>query len=334
MAGELVLISGISGFLGFRVLATALEHGYRVRGAVRREAQIAEIKAVPILKPYLDNLEIVVVPDILADGAFDEAAKNVTYIVHVASPLSGRATSDYYASLIKPAVNGTLSMLKSAAKSSSVKRVVITSSMAVLTLFPEDGHTVKRTDIYTPPDPHTNFADPFVAYGASKSIAYAASQDFMKTEKPNFELTSIFPAVIMGPNPLITSAEGYLSGTNRYVMFILKGVVNDKPNLGATVHVNDTALAHIRALDPKIKGNQDFISGTKEAVVFDDCIEIAKKWFPEAVKEGKFPLGGHLPQKKLSFDLEATEKELGIKEPRGFEDQVKGVLAHYLELLG
>lgn len=62
-----------------------------MRGAVRREAQIAELKAVPILKPYLDNLEIVVVPDILADGAFDDAAKDATYILHIASPLSQRA---------------------------------------------------------------------------------------------------------------------------------------------------------------------------------------------------------------------------------------------------
>jgi len=333
MAGELVLITGISGFIGFAVLRSTLEHGYRVRGAVRREAQITQIRSVPALKPYLDNLEIVVVPDIIKEGAFDNAVKDVTYILHVASPLSNRATDDYYTSLIVPAVQGTLGMLRSAAKSPTVKRVVITSSMAVLSIFPgpADGRAIKVTEHFTPMDPHTKFPDPFVAYGASKQIAYAASQEFMKTTKPNFDLISIFPSVVLGPSPLVTKAEDYETGTNRYVIALLKGLRVDKPNFGATVHVGDVALAHVKALDPKVEGNQDFILSASEDVKYDDAIEIVKKWFPDAEK--KLSLDGHLAQGTLRFDLEATEKVLGIKG-RGFEDQVRGLVGHYLELLG
>lgn len=155
----------------------------------------------------------------------------------------------------------------------------------------------------------------------------------MKNENPNFDLISIFPSVILGPSPLITSADGYLSGTNRYITTLLRGERSDIPNLGATVHVDDAALAHVKALDPKVEGNQDFLSSSGEHVVFDDVNEIVKKWFPDAVKDGKLSLGGHLPQKWLNFDLEKTEKILGIKG-RGFEDQVKGIASHYLELLG
>jgi len=333
MAGELVLISGISGFLGFRVLVTALEHGYRVRGAVRKEAQIADIKAVPLLKPYLDKLEIVVVPDILADGAFDAAAKDVDYILHIASPLTERATDDYYTSLIEPAVQGTLGMLRSAAKSPAVKRVVITSSMAILKMFPEDKHAVKPTEIPAAPDPHTKFANPFIAYGAAKSNAYAATQDFMKTQSPRFDLISILPAVILGPSPLITTPKGYHTGTNRYIMNLLTGAKVEQPNLGATVHVDDCALIHVKALDPKVEGNQDFNAVTKEHVVYNDAIGIAKKAFPEAFEKGKLRDDGDLPQRWLSFDTEKTESVLGVKW-RGFEDQVKGIVGHYLELLG
>lgn len=155
----------------------------------------------------------------------------------------------------------------------------------------------------------------------------------METEKPSFDLISILPSVVLGPNPLIKSPEGYLKGTNRYIVNLLKGDRIVKPNLGSTVHVDDVALAHVKALDPKVGGNQDFLSGTSEHIIYDDAIEIAKKWFPDAVKEGKLPLGGHLPQKELNFDLEKTEKILSIKG-RGFEDQVKGIIEHYLELLG
>lgn len=155
----------------------------------------------------------------------------------------------------------------------------------------------------------------------------------MKTKKPNFDLISILPSVVLGPNPLVKSPEGYLKGTNRYIVNLLRGDHIDKPNLGATVHVDDVALAHVRALDAKVKGNQDFISSTSEHIVYDDATDIVKKWFPDAVASRKLPLGGHLPQKKLNFDLENTEKILGIKG-RGFEDQVKGIVSHYLGLLG
>jgi nucleoside-diphosphate-sugar epimerase len=74
--------------VGFRVLATALAAGYRVRATVRKQDQIDTIKATKSIKPHVSNLEIVVVPDILKDGAFDAALKDVTYIIHVASPLS------------------------------------------------------------------------------------------------------------------------------------------------------------------------------------------------------------------------------------------------------
>jgi len=332
MAKDLVLISGISGFLGFRVLATALQHGYRVRGAVRRQAQIDQIKAVPELKPYLNNLEIVIVEDILKEGAFDEAAKDAKYILHVASPISLRASDDFYNSLIQPALQGTLGMLRSAAKTPSVKRVIITSSVAVLSLQPEDGHAVSVDEVYAPPDPHSKFPDAFRAYGASKSIAYAGGKAWVKAEKPSFDVISILPSVILGPNQLVTSPEGYQSGTNRYVINVLEGKRVENPSLGSTVHVDDVALAHVKALSPEVEGNQDFLLSTPEHVNYDDAISIAKKYFPDAFEDGRLSAEGHLPQVELNFDVTKTEKILGIKW-RGFEDQVKGIVSQYLQFV-
>lgn len=155
----------------------------------------------------------------------------------------------------------------------------------------------------------------------------------METEKPKFDIISMLPSVILGPNPLITSPEGYKTGTNRYVVNLLQGSRTDSPGLGVTVHVDDCALAHVKALDPKVKGNQDFILSSSENVVYDDAIEIVKKWFPDAVESGKLSVDGDLPQTKITFDLTATENVLGIKG-RSYEDQVKGIVGHYLELLG
>jgi uncharacterized protein YbjT (DUF2867 family) len=85
---QLVLVTGGSGHLGFRVLAFALQYNYRVRAAVRSPEKAEQIKAAKSVQGYLDKLEFVIVPDILADGAYDEAVKGADYVLHVASPIS------------------------------------------------------------------------------------------------------------------------------------------------------------------------------------------------------------------------------------------------------
>lgn len=63
------------GFIGFRTLIEALEPGSRVRGIVRKASQIDELKRA------------IAVKDLTAQNAFDDLAKNVTYICHIASPM-------------------------------------------------------------------------------------------------------------------------------------------------------------------------------------------------------------------------------------------------------
>lgn len=85
---QLVLVTGGSGHLGFRVLAFALSSGYRIRAAVRSQEKADQIKAAKSVQGHLDKLEFVIVPDILADGAYDEAVKGADFVLHVASPIS------------------------------------------------------------------------------------------------------------------------------------------------------------------------------------------------------------------------------------------------------
>ena len=66
-----------------------------------------------------------------APGAYDNVAQGVDVIVHMASPLpgaEGTAGKENEKGILIPARDGILNMLKSAKKSSSVKRVVFTSS--------------------------------------------------------------------------------------------------------------------------------------------------------------------------------------------------------------
>jgi nucleoside-diphosphate-sugar epimerase len=124
-------LTGGTGHIGFATLIEALRKGYKVRAAIRRESSIAEIKATKSVQPYLDNLSFIIVPDITADGAFDEALKDVEKVIHIASPLA-RPSEDYEADIIQPAIRGTLSILTSALKYPGIKRVVITSSQGAV----------------------------------------------------------------------------------------------------------------------------------------------------------------------------------------------------------
>lgn len=59
-----------------------------MRAAVRSASKAAQIRAAESVQSHLDKLDFVEVPDILREGAYDEAVKGVDYVLHLASPIS------------------------------------------------------------------------------------------------------------------------------------------------------------------------------------------------------------------------------------------------------
>ena len=68
--------------------------------------------------------------DLLDDPSIDKAIEGATYVIHTANPVGIDEPSDPNV-MIKPSVEGTLSVLKAANKH-KVKRVVMTSSIAAV----------------------------------------------------------------------------------------------------------------------------------------------------------------------------------------------------------
>jgi nucleoside-diphosphate-sugar epimerase len=108
--GGLVTITGISGFIGAHVCKLFLDDGnYKVRGTVRDKSnpeKLEQFKAA--FGKNFDKLEIVDA-DLLDDESLSKAIEGSTYVVHVASPAFFGGTEEQ---LIKPAVQGTLGILK------------------------------------------------------------------------------------------------------------------------------------------------------------------------------------------------------------------------------
>ncbi len=328
MAGELVLLTGSTGHIGYRTLIEALSQGYNVRAAVRSEAKAAEVKAAKSTQPYLKQLTFVTVPNIEKEGAFDSAVKGVDHIVHLASPLA-KPSDDNEANIIQPAIRGTLSILYSALKEPCIKKVVITSSVTAVAPSEPKAFTADNVE----PDPQGPFDNTFAAYSASKKLAHNRSRDFIAQEKPNFDIINIMPTFVIGKNELATTREAVNAGSNAIAMIPILGMQNPAGTPAITCHVDDVALVHIASLKPEIKGNQNFgVNYVGEAPVqWDDAIDIVKKHFPSEVEQGIFPLGGSNKSIAVAFDASKTEEVFGIKF-KSLEDQIVNLAGYYAGL--
>jgi nucleoside-diphosphate-sugar epimerase len=347
MSNNLVLITGATGHVGFRTLLDLLQDGYLVRAAVRNESKKQAILTNPAfksLKVPSNNLSFVVVPDLTSEAAYDEAVKNVDYVIHIASPITrgGEFTTEEYQDyFIKPAVNGTLGMLKSASKSTSIKRVVITSSVVAIINFADFVRNMTEGDILSPEDRVPNDEGPYAneiqAYSASKVAALNATENWIAENKPNFDVVHIHPSFIEGRNELALTPDATIEGTNKLIVNVTLGKRNPNPMPGTTVHNDDVARLHVDALKPGIPAGSYLAvsnnpAGTLNGSSFETINEIVERKFPEALKKGLISNDGHQASLLQHADASKTEKAFGIKF-KDFESQVESVVGHYLELL-
>ena len=332
----LVLITGATGYVGFRVLIQALEAGYAVRCVVRSQSKANELLAHPIIKQLAapHSLYFAIVPDFTAHGAFDLCIEGLSHIIHVASPIPGPTKTVWQRDLIEPAVKGTTGLLTSAKGISSIKRVIITSSVAGIVPYEVLTYGDCTDRVWTANDripiDQGPYENPVQAYNASKAMALEATARFTEQEKPSFDVINIFPGWVIGRNDLAKDPAGTVSGSNWAALGHVLGCKSTRATAPIVGHVDDVARAHVLALDSRLQGNQNF------GVCFDsdwsEALGIVKRKFPLAVKEGIFPVNGSQPNVKLHFDSSKTEDVLGFKLT-DFDTQVASVATHYLEEL-
>ncbi|OQU97407.1 hypothetical protein CLAIMM_03340 [Cladophialophora immunda] len=328
MSAALVLLTGSTGHVGYANLIEALKKGYKVRAAVRSESKAVTVKNAKPTQPYLGQLTFTTVPDIQKEGAFDEAVKGVDYVIHTASPLPVPSDDDEK-NIIRPAINGTLSILHSALKEPSIKKVVLTSSVAAV--FPSEPGKPFVVE-HVEADPKGPYPDTFSAYSASKKLTLYRTYDFIRDNKPKFSIINIMPSFVIGRNELATTPKAIVSGSNALALGPLVGNKSDTPTPSFVCHIDDVAFVHVAALDPKITENQNFgVNYTSSNPInWDDAIDIVKRHFPQEVEAGVFPLGGTLPSVHVPFDASKTEKTLGLKF-KGYEEQIVNLAGWYAQ---
>src|SRR3989338_1356914 len=165
-----VLVTGGTGFIAGHVVEELLNGGYNVRATVREPSPddpaqqfLRDMQAVSARGGAA--LEIVKM-NLMNRFAVEQACAGVQYVVHVASPTAQDVPPDRVEkALVRPAVQGTLHVLESALRA-GVRRVVITSSVAVVR-----GPEVGRRAPFTEADENALCSPPYGAYAYSQTRA-------------------------------------------------------------------------------------------------------------------------------------------------------------------
>jgi dihydroflavonol-4-reductase len=245
--GSTVLVTGGTGFVGIHCIVQLLQKGYKVKTTLRslnRKKGVLEMLKNGGVDPAEDITFIQA--DLTSDTNWEEAVKGCDYVLHVASPIFLKIPK-HEDEMIRPAVEGTLRVLK-AARNAGVKRVVLTSSFGAVGYSHTDTRKpITEEDWTNPADKHLS------AYLKSKVLAEKAAWDFMAKEGGRLELAVVNPMAIFGPSLGPAMSSGFellkkvLDGSMKAIPKIMLGIVD----------VRDVADLHLRAMvHPEAKGQR------------------------------------------------------------------------------
>lgn len=271
MSGELVLVTGGSGFVGAHCILKLLEAGYRVRTTVRslaREPEVRAMLATPGAEPG-DALSFVAA-DLMQDSGWADAAAGCAYVLHVASPFPISQPKDEN-ELIAPAREGALRVLR-AARDAGVERVVLTSSFAAVGYGTAEKNRTFTEEDWT--DPNAGVSP----YVKSKTLAERAAWEFIEREGGSLELAVVNPVAIFGP---ALSAD--LSTSMQLVLRMMTGAVPGLPQVTyGMVDVRDVADLHLRAMvDPAARGER-FLAVAGDSMSVPAMAEVLRDRLGEA----------------------------------------------------
>ncbi|XP_057787328.1 dihydroflavonol 4-reductase-like [Salvia miltiorrhiza] len=282
-----VCVTGASGFIGSWLVMRLLERGYIVRATVRDPENLKKVK--PLIElPKADTNLTLWKADMNIDGSYDEAVQGCEGVFHMATPMDFES-DDPENEVIKPTIDGMLSIMRSCAKAKTVKKIIFTNSAGTLNV---EQHQKPAYD-------ETNWSDlEFIyskkmtgwMYFVSKILAEKAAMEAAKENNINF--ISIIPPVVVGPffmsafPPSLITALSPITGNEAHYSIIKQGQF---------VHVDDLCEAHIFLFEhPTAEGR--YICSSHDATIYDIANMIRKNW----------------PEYNIPIEFEGIDKDIPV----------------------
>jgi len=196
--GNIVVVTGGTGYVASWIVKDLLDAGHTLRITVRDKKKIEKYQHLLDVEKESKGVLEVYQADLLKEGSFDEAVNGADYVMHTASPFFLDGDGDPQKNLVDPAVNGTKNLLSSVNKFDSVRRVVLTSSVAAIYGDNIDLQNQKVKSLNESIWNTTSSLD-HGAYNYSKTQAEKAAWAMCEAQS-RWSLVTIHPGFVLGPS--------------------------------------------------------------------------------------------------------------------------------------
>ena len=336
-----ILVTGATGYIASWVIAKLLEQGHLVHATVRDLAQKNRYEHLERFAESSTGKLQLFEADLLKEGSFDAAMQGCEIVLHMASPFLVTNYKDAVKDIIEPAILGTENVLNSVNKTESVKRVVVTSSIAATY---GDAIDIQKTanQIFTEDDWNTTSSETHQPYPYSKVAAERKAWEMAEAQS-RWSLVCINPALVFGPSLTASTQSGSVEVLQQFANGLtLLGV---PPMWNGVVDVQDVAEAHIRAaFDDKAKGRYIICGETLSLLEMGKILRENFGWkfpfprceLPKAAFKAFGPLAGFSKQfvelnmgYPIHFDASKSQNELGIQ----YSPVKDSLVNHFQQLL-
>ncbi|WP_010185198.1 hopanoid-associated sugar epimerase [Sphingomonas sp. PAMC 26605] len=243
---DIILVTGVSGFVGSAVALKLAESGARVRGLVRASSARTNLRAFP---------GELVEGDARDPVAMARAMAGARQLYHVAADY--RIWARDPEEIVRNNRASTAAVME-AALAAGVERIVYTSSVA--TLLPDHGRPSDETRPATP-------EQAVGAYKRSKVVAERLVEAMVATQG--------LPAVIVNPSTPIGPRDARPTPTGRIIVEAASGRMPAFVESGLNlVHVDDVADGHIAAMARGRIGER-YVLGGQDVALRDMLASVA-----------------------------------------------------------
>lgn len=322
-----VMVTGATGYVAGWLVKKLLEDGLTVHAAVRNPDKKEKTAHLDAIAENSKGKIKYFKTDLLSPGSYKEAMKDCEVVFHTASPFTSQV-KDPQKDLIDPAVLGTQNVLESVNNTSSVKRVVLTSSCAAIYTDAIDCRKAPN-GILTEEVWNTTSSLNYQPYSYSKTMAEKKAWEMVEKQY-RWDLVVINPSFVMGPalNPHGNTSES---------INILKQLGGGAMKMGAPkmgiglVDVRDVAEAHYKAaFNPEAKGryitsgfNTNFLEmGLTLQEKYGNDYPLPKKALPKWLVMIVGPLTNKMMTRKVvrnNVDVEWKADNTKIRNELGIE---------------